>query len=179
MAADTTSSEIQVHRRLGQIDFRLEFFTMRDQQTIESRIKEYLKMLGYQVIEKLNKTYFKRGTIWSTFYSTSPRGVPTMLDVSYEPDIDGQMLVTAKMIIRTTGGIATKKDIDFWMAEIAGIEQSALGENVDMHLSQYAADRAKWHSCALVMAIIVFIFLAMSTFIFLMLITPSPAHCGC
>ena len=66
MAADTTSSEIQVHRRLGQIDFRLEVVTMRDQETIESRIKEYLKMLGYQVIEKLNKTYFKRGTIWST-----------------------------------------------------------------------------------------------------------------
>jgi hypothetical protein len=179
MLTTNTLSDIQVDRRVGQVGLLLQFDTIQDRKTIEKRITEYLTTLDFQLIVKLNRTYFKRGSAWALLYSTSPRAVPTVVDITYDPDFNGQALVIAEMIVQTTGGMATQKDIDCWMVEMAGIEQSVLGENVDFRLSQYAADRAKWHSCALVMGIIVFCFLAVGILALLVLLSPTPAHCGC
>lgn len=159
-----TLSNARYQKKSGRIEFELKFNTVLKTEEIDKKIEEYLNTLGYKETISNTERSYQRGSRFGTYYSTSPRNVRTVIHVEKQLDLNQ---IVIQMHVRTGTGIATQRDIDFWLIELNGIEQIFSSGFIDKRLSEYAAERAKWHSCSLVLGFILICIFAVNIFFWL------------
>jgi hypothetical protein len=66
----------------------------------------------------------------------------------------GDSLVELVMRVHRFGNMPLEPDFDFWRAEIDGLAHALNHGFSDPRLSEYAADRAKWYSIAIMLGVL-------------------------
>ena len=116
-------------------------------------IIEYLDAVGYHQSRITPSMEFERGAMLAGFYNPNPRSQKTIITVDFV-SVGGNTVIELVMRINRAGNMPLSKDFEFWEAEIRGIENSLHYGYCDPRLSEYAADRAKWYSIAIMLGII-------------------------
>lgn len=121
---------------------------------ISKAITEYLEAIGYRQTRISPSMEFERGTTMASLYNPNPRSQKTIITIDIV-GAGGHSIVEAVMRVNCRGNLPLSKDFDFWQTELQGIEKSLHYGYCDPRLSEYAADRAKWYSIAIMLGVFV------------------------
>jgi hypothetical protein len=114
---------------------------------------EYLESLGFRQTQVGPTMQFERGAILASLYSPNPRSQKTELTVDVVSR-GSESLIELVMRIQRFGNLPLEPDFDFWRAEIDGLATMLNDSYADPRLSEYAAERAKWYSIALMLGVL-------------------------
>jgi hypothetical protein len=116
-------------------------------------IVEYFESIGFRQTQISPSMLFERGAILASLYSPNPRSQKTQLTVDVVSS-GGDSLVELVMRVHRFGNMPLEPDFDFWRAEIDGLAYALNHGFSDPRLSEYAADRAKWYSIAIMLGVL-------------------------
>ena len=107
---------------------------------LRERITTYLTKSGYQLVSSQPGLAFRRGSLFGSVMSFSPRGWESAIMTNFSPSSEKTTQVTLVLQINTSGQWVTEKERKFWQAELDNLLRAISTGNTDM---SPARDNAK------------------------------------
>ena len=130
--------------------YREAITTEMRQGAAKKAITEYLEAIGYHQTQISPSLQFERGALLASLYSPNPRSQKTFVTLDVVSS-GGDSLVELVLRVNRFGNIPLEPDFDFWRAEIDGLANTLHYGYCDPRISEFAAERAKWYSIAMML----------------------------
>ncbi|MDQ7024348.1 MAG: hypothetical protein Q9P01_03525 [Anaerolineae bacterium] len=145
----------QVHPKKDRswLVYRESIPTEMRQGAAKKAITEYFESIGFRQTQMSPSLQFERGALLASLYSPNPRSQKTHITADIVSS-GSENLIELVVRINRFGNIPLEPDFDFWRVEIEGLANTVQQGYSDPRLSEYAAERAKWYSIAMMMALL-------------------------
>lgn len=97
---------------------------------VEERARNFLSAAGYQSVS-LSPVEYKRGTLFGSLASISPKKWQARASVEVTPSGAAQTVVALKVDVNTKGHIITQKEVAYWQTEVESFERAVSAGEVD------------------------------------------------
>lgn len=121
--------------------------TVESVRIVEERIIRYLEMAGYKTSQSEGAVVFKRGSLFGSWTSFSPKKWKAIVKVHLLPVPNTGTKVVFFYNINITGQSVTQSEVDFWNVELAGLQKAVVsGDSVcgDGDVAARTAVKSNW-----------------------------------
>jgi hypothetical protein len=99
------------------------FVVAQPEAVVAERARNFLSAAGYQAVS-LSPVRYKRGTLFGSLASISPKKWQAQASVEVAPSGGGQTTVALKLDVNTKGHIITQKEVAYWQTEVESFERA-------------------------------------------------------
>lgn len=121
---------------------------------------EFLEAAGYRQSQSSPTMIFQRGWQLAGLFNPNPKRQQTIIHMDLVSS-GAETLIEMTMRVNCIGNRPLSKDLDFWQAELNGIQEAIEVGYANPLISTYAAERALWYNVVILICVLLLVLVAL------------------